>query len=226
MNKLVVVLLLLLGAGAKAQTDELVKPDYKAIEKNSKDKNSPLFFDSLLERFNRADTTLTVEDKRHLYFGYSFTKKYSPYGSNTEAYKELTTLLNKPGSHNRKGLEKLIALCDKILKEDPFSIKIREYRLYFLKTLGRTEELLKEDFRLNCVLDAILSTGDGTSTTNCFYVISVANEYEIINILGFNFNGEQALIENNYDYLELEKNAYNIAGFYFDISRSLQSLKF
>lgn len=225
MKKILCALLLLMYAGAYSQKDDFKKPDYKEIEKTAIDKKSPLCFETLFERFNRADSTMTVAEKQHLYFGYSFTKAYAPYGSNSPAEKELKEFINKKEEPGQKEMEQIIELCGKVLKDDPFSIRTREYLLYFLKQLGRADETAKEDIKLNIILDGILSTGNGTTKEKCIYVISVANEYEIISVLNFDFGGKQSFVENRYDYLELAKNQYKIEGLYFDISRSFDSLK-
>ena len=84
----------------------------------------------------------------------------------------------------------------------------------------------KEDFQTNAIIDAMLSTGNGVEKETCIYVINVTNEYELISIFGFSFGGEQSLIEGRYDYLAIEENPYEIEGLYFDVSRSLNALKF
>ena len=44
-------------------------PNYRLIKKLTKKKDSPYFYDSLAARFDRCDTTLTIDDVRCLYFG-------------------------------------------------------------------------------------------------------------------------------------------------------------
>ncbi|MFL9843781.1 DUF4919 domain-containing protein [Flavobacterium rhizosphaerae] len=222
MKKIILLLLLLCPLCIFAQ--DFTKPDYKTIEKNIKDKNSPYFFEKLFDRFTKADTTMTLEEKRHVYYGYSFTDAYSPY-STPDAKDELNKLMDKENLDDTEK-EKALGLIDKVLKEDPFSLQMLNYKLFFYEELNRNKEAEDTANKMGMILDAILSTGDGTSIENCFYVITVGNEYEVISIIGFEFGGKQSLIENKYDYLELAENAYGIEGFYFDISRSINSMKF
>lgn len=216
-------LFLLISAGAFCQTEEFSKPDYKQIEKNAGDKKSPLYFNTLFERYQKADSTMTIEEKRHLYYGYSFQEVYAPY-SISEHYEELNQILQKKDA-DKKTFEKLIKVSAKVLKDFPFSIRIKEYRIYAFKQLGKYKEARAEEIQASIIIDAILSTGDGTSQANSFHVINTSNEYEILDILGFRFGGEQNLVEQQYDYLTLAENSYNIKGFYFDITRLFESFK-
>lgn len=223
MKKLLFMALLTITVSVAAQTQELSKPDYTGIEKNIKDKTSQYFYKKLFARFTTADSTLTLEERRHLYYGFSFTEKYSPYSSSPSG-DELKKLLEKENLSNKE-MQKVVLLAGRELDLYPFNIRMREYRQYFLKKLGKNADAALENSRIEIILDAILSTGDGTSKDNAFYVIEVGNEYQLLDILGFEYGGEQSLVEGRYDYLTLQKNAYNVEGFYFDVSRSLQSMR-
>jgi hypothetical protein len=215
--------LLIFSTGAFSQTEEFSKPDYTQIEKNVGDKKSPLYFDTLFERYKKADSTMTIEEKRHLYYGYSYQENYSPY-SISDSQEDLNKILQKQDS-DKKTFEKLIKVSAKVLEDFPFSIRIKEYRIYAYKQLGKYKEARAEEIQASIIIDAILSTGDGTSQENSFFVINTTNEYEILDIMGFRFGGEQELIEHKYDYLTLAENSYNIKGFYFDVTRLFESFK-
>lgn len=224
MKKQILLLFLFLSGLTYGQTPEFTAPDYELIEKNVNTEKSPLNFDALFERYAKADTTMTLQEKRHLYYGYSFQEEYSPY-SNSPAEKKLRELLQKENA-DKSDLEKIITYTDTILAQYPFSLRMKEYRMYSFNELGKPLELEKEKAQASIIIDAILSTGDGTTEETCFYVITTENEYEIINLLGFSFGGSQSLIGGRYDYLTVAENPYELEGFYFDITRSLHSLKF
>lgn len=209
---------------SNAQMHEFEKPDYVLIEKNVKDKNSPYHFKKLYDRYIKADSTMTLEEKRHLYYGYSFQKEYAPY-DRSDAQKELNQILMKDELTNAD-YEKILVHSAAILQQYPFSVRMKEYRIFSYKELGKYNEAEKETVQATIILDAILSSGDGTSKAKSFYVINTLNEYELISILGFEFAGEQRLIDQQYDYLTLNDNSYNLEGLYFDVSRSLSTLKF
>ncbi len=214
---------MLFSITAFSQTENFIKPDYEQIEKNVTNKKSPYYFFALYDRYERADSTMTIEEKRHLYYGYSFQPSYSPY-SVSDSQDELYEILRSEKT-DTKTMENLIKVSEKVLSNYPFSIRIKEYRMYAFKQLGKLKEAKIEEIQANAIIDAILSTGDGTSKESCFYVINTTNEYEILDILGFRFGGEQKLIEQKYDYLTLAENSYNFDGFYFDVTRLFESFK-
>ncbi|GGB73867.1 DUF4919 domain-containing protein [Flavobacterium suaedae] len=226
MKNILLFFVLLFTVSGYAQTENYTPPDYDLIEKNSTDKNSELNFELLFERYKNADSTMTIEDKRHLYYGYSFSHNYSPYGSgSTEVRQKLNKILQKQEA-DKEDLKKIIEYTDELLSDFPFSIKLKDIRIYCFRELGMIEEARKENFQTNAIIDAMLSTGNGVEKETSIYVINVTNEYELISIFGFSFGGEQSLIEGRYDYLAIEENPYEIEGLYFDVSRSLNALKF
>lgn len=209
-----------------AQTENYTPPNYELIKKNSTDKNSKLNFEVLYERYTNADSTMTIEDKRYLYYGYSFTDYYSPYGTgSTEVRQKLNELLQKKEG-DKNDLKKVIEYTDELLSDFPFSIRLKNIRIYCFRELDMIEEAKKEEFQANAIIDALLSTGNGVDKETCIYVINVTNEYDLIGVFGFSYGGEQSLIDGRYDYLTIDENPYEIEGLYFDVSRSLNGLKF
>jgi dethiobiotin synthetase len=64
-----------------AQETKIKAPKYKTIKKNIAKEDSNFFYKNLLQRYKNSDTTMTLEEKRHLYYGYVYHEDYSPYGS-------------------------------------------------------------------------------------------------------------------------------------------------
>jgi hypothetical protein len=224
MKILASLLIFLFTCTAFAQdTVYFVKPDFKAIEKSIKDKNSPYYFDRLFERFKKGDASFTLEEKYHLYYGYSFTDGYQPYFA-SDNVKEINRLVNIDNL-GKQDMEKIITLSDEVLQGYPFNLSMMGYRAYFFKELGKQKQSDAESARANIILDAILNSGDGISKDTCFYIISVGNEYDLINILGFVYGGEQRLVDGKYDYLTVDQNENSIRGFYFDVSRIMATFK-
>ncbi|MBR9914104.1 MAG: DUF4919 domain-containing protein [Algicola sp.] len=106
---------------AVGQDWDFEKPNYKTIEKNIKDEASNLFYPNLMKRFKAADSTMTLEEKRHLYYGYSFQKDYSPY-SHSDYEDSLRAVLQKDKLES-VDFENIQKFGDSILSDNPFNIR-------------------------------------------------------------------------------------------------------
>lgn len=214
---LIACVILLSSTMLAAQDTTFLRPDYKQIEKNVQKKNSPFYWPDLFKRFNSGDTSLTLQELHHFYFGFTFQDDYSPYSGSGDTEKA-RELYGKEA--DEKNLKELLKVTKESLSRNPFDMEMINLQLYSYDKLGDKENFDRVLYQLRWIYDVILSSGDGTSKENCFYVIFVSHEYKVINYLEFEFGGSQSLIEH-YDYLELEKNEYDIEGFYFDITPSL-----
>ena len=204
-----------------AQESKYVKPDYNQIENAIKKSDSNLFYPKLMDRFIKGDSTLTIEEKRHLYYGFTFQDNYSPYGSSKDKDK-LYEILRKE-NYSEDDYSKIATYCDNILKENPFDLRIHNYEIFALEKIGTEETIKNKVNQLRGIIDAILSTGKGVEKNDPIYVISVSHEYDILEIFGFKYGGKQSLIDQC-DYLTLAENEYQVAGLYFDVSASLNSM--
>ena len=54
-------------------------PDYQQIKKDINKKDSEFYYPELLRRFQEADTTLSLEQLRHFYYGTATRSDYDPY---------------------------------------------------------------------------------------------------------------------------------------------------
>lgn len=217
MKKIFTLLAFLIVLGATAQEQETVSPDYTLIEKNIKDPNSPYFYTTLLNRYEAADTSMTIQERRHLYYGFALIEKNSNAALLKDTEEKLREVLHK-ADPSTVDLENVVAYTGILLKAYPFSISTKEYRMYCLKALNRYEEAALEQTQSDIIIDAMLSSGDGTSPENCIHVIDVKNEYELVGVLGFATKGEEYVISNKYNYVVIDKNSYNLPGLFFDVS--------
>ena len=191
------------------------KPDYKVIKENIRNTESTLFYPHLMDRFSLGDADMTLEEKRHLYYGYIFQDLYSPY-SRSEHHEMLKALFQKDLWEETDWVE-MVSLTDLILSENPFDMKALDGQLFALEELEEHERFRERKTQLQIIVDTILSTGNGLSKKEAFYVIFHAHEYDLLHLLGYHFGGSQKLIGQN-DYLLLAKNETKIKGLYFDIS--------
>jgi hypothetical protein len=224
MKKIYYILALFMIFKAGAQSSDISAPDYASIELNITDPDSPYYYPKLFDKYTKADPEMTLEEKRHLYYGYALTADYAPF-SRTQAEKDLYELLvqKDPG---KKEYEKVLEHCNTILKNYPFSLRIKDYRIYCLKELGMLKEAELEMAQKEIIIDAVLSSGDGITMERSIYVINPVNEYEFIDLIGYEYAGKEQLIENRYDYLVLNENSYKVDGLFFDVSPCIKALDF
>jgi hypothetical protein len=222
MKKLLVLIMLLQSLSSFSQKPKFTKPDYNAIKKEIQDKNSPYFYEKLEQKFNQSDSTATIAERRHLYYGFIYQKKYASH-YRSPANDSLRSVLKKevlgPKEH-----QKIIQFGNTILEANPFDLRTMNYLTYAYESTGNMVAAKNIAVKMDYVIGAILSSGDGLTKENAFYVINVSHEYDIVNILGLQFGGSQSLVDGHYDYLKLAKNDYKVEGFYFDISPSLDKL--
>lgn len=77
------------------------------------------------------------------------------------------------------------------------------------------------EYKLQGLIDAILSTGDGESPESAWYVIQPAHEYDIVNRLGLTAT-QYSFIKPHLDYLEIKENPFKIKGYYFNAQRMIE----
>jgi len=207
-------------AGILFAQDTDIRPlKFKKIKKEIKKKKSAFYYPDLLQRYHDLDTTLTVEDFRHLYYGYTFQKGYTPYG--TPALQDsLINYLSRP-ELLRAEYEVAARIGGELLQANPFRLRETFITAVSYEMAGnlRMSGIYFDLYAKQ--VDAIMSTGDGLSTNSAFVVIHIRDEYELLEILGFEFGGKQYLLEGGYDMLELKENQYGIDALYFNVSRLL-----
>lgn len=205
-----------------SQDINLEKPDFDKIKKEINKKRSDFYYKKLFSRYLANDTNFTLSEKRHLYYGFSFQKEYSPYGHST--YQDSLEVFYSKEHLDEKDFEDIVKYCHLILDEYPFNLSALGNIRFAYFNLNNTELEMIYNYKYFLIIDAIVSSGDGLSEETAYSVIEVPHEYAILEVLGFNFGGEQSLITGGYDYLNLEENKYNIEGFYFEITRCLNHL--
>lgn len=222
MKYLLMTLAVLVGSTCFAQNDEYLVPDYKRIEKAVSKKSSDFYYPRLMERYLAGDTTLGIEEKHHLYYGFVFDDRYAPYAS-SDHKAALNEVLEKD-SLDRIDYLRIEELTDSALIENPFDFRSLNYQLYALDKLGTDEKFNVRLMQYITISDALMASGDGKSIETAFYVTHVSHEYDLLRIIGLRFGGSQSL-KGQVDYLTLEENAYGLEGLYFDVGACLQSLK-
>lgn len=203
------------------QSRKIYRPDFTTIQKEITDKNSPFYYPELFERFTQNDTTLDHDDYRHLYYGYTFQESYSPY--QVSSYHDTLSYLMEIEIPDSGDFAYTAGILEKGLTELPFNLRFMNMLSYMYEALGEIDKAREMNIKMNKVIDIILMSGDGLSPETAYYVIRVPHEYDILNILGFTYGGQQSLMENNCDYLELEGSPMGIEGLYFNVDVLFQN---
>ena len=231
MKRLLLVLLVLLGpitifAQEEDSTYVPNPPDFGQIKKEIKSRKSDYYYPELLKRFEAADTTLTLEEMRHFYYGTATRNGYDPYKNDlTRELKEATRKETMTESDWRKAA----SIINQQLKSDPTNLTFCQYKqMVYEHLFGRDAKETYDAFcQVMMLTGAIMSSGDGASKESAIYVICVSDEYAIMKFYGLS-PSMQSLVrdgEQEYDVMELEENGFGLENMYFNITVCAKALE-
>ncbi len=200
-------------------------PDYKQIKKEINLKNSEFYYPELLRRFEAADTTLTAAQLFHFYFGTATRSDYNPYRMSDYGAIQKALTKETPGKEDWENAAKSI---DEQLKSDPTNIRFHLFKHVVYSNLygPEAEQTVGAYNQVIMLLSAVTSTGDGRSKETAYHVISVVDEYGILDVYGLTPK-MQSLVEDkgqSYDVMELEDNKYGLESMYFNITMSMAAM--
>ena len=222
---LIIIVLITIFSDLKSQEKTFEAPDYKKISLEIQDSSSIYYYPGLMSRLVAYDTTLTIVDYRHLYYGYIFQKEYQPYWRSSDEEKLLKFYRSKNISKN--DYDKIIELAEHSINEFPFDLRQMNFMGYIYHLKGDEEMALKINQRFHGTFAAIMSTGDGKTCETGYHVISVSHEYVFLNL--FQFAMTSQALTGDCDYLSLQKDERNIDGVYFNIkelmNKNLENFK-
>lgn len=209
-----------------------IKPDYEEI-KSKMENNPKLHFSVVWEKYQQGDASMTWEEKRQLYYGYVFTKDYSPYAG-TNISTEMKAIMSKE-KLDRKDWEALIALLNNALQKDPFDCRCLYWQSKAYTALGKRKDAHRTLNKIRCILDALTSTGDGLSKQTAIHVIAVSQEYDFLFLNGLEMH-TQLFIDGGYDLLQvvssegneedmtLMGNEDNLNELWFDVNQAMKRI--
>ena len=200
-------------------------PNFKKIKKEVNKKKSELYYPKLVERFEAVDTTMTMEQLQHLYYGTATRSDYNPYKFDDKS--ELIKIFQKE-IKDAKDWQRALDIVNAKLKDDPTSFRYHIYKHMICENLYGEESQQANDVitQLMMLSSAVTSTGDGLSERTAFYVISVDDEYGILDLLGLQSVG-QSLIQKygqSYDCLKLAENQYGLEALFFNVTVCMDQL--
>ncbi|OJV75574.1 MAG: hypothetical protein BGO34_01110 [Bacteroidia bacterium 44-10] len=201
--------------------DSFEKPNYDQIQANIGNKQSNFYYQKLWDRYLRGDSTLTVDEARHIYYGYVFNKDYSSLSS-AKNTKEVYAILNKE-EPSQKEWEEVISLLNTALQVEPFSCRYLYYQNIAYNALKNDKDAAKNHHKIQCVLNALTSTGDAFTKETAIHVIAVPTEYDYLFLLNLP-RGDQALVNGGFDVLYIGENQEGIEEMWFDVNQSLNNM--
>ncbi|MDR2040582.1 MAG: DUF4919 domain-containing protein [Bacteroidales bacterium] len=201
--------------------DNFVKPDYEQIKLNIENKQSNFHYSKLWNRFQQGDSTMTLDEKRHLYYGYVFHKDYAPYLSVYDS-KQVNDILGKE-EPTQKEWKKLVSLLNTSLGAEPFNFRYLYYQSIAYNALKNPVSAKKNMRKIWNIADALISTGDGLSKETAIHVIAVSSEYDYLFLNNLSIQSQE-LVNGGYDVLYLQPNKDGIEEMWFDVNQSLNTL--
>ena len=192
--------------------------DFKTVRSAVTSKKSALYYPVLFERYRNNDTTLSHEEFRYLYYGYTFQDEYRPYAVH-DADSLVSNLMRKDNP-TTEDFSVILGHCREILELHPFSTRILLTSAIACSRMGNTKEATLYYFKYRSILSAILSSGDGATEQSAWSVILISDEVELIRSLEFVPSGKQKMIAKSLcEFIYVMANDYGVEGFYFDISQ-------
>lgn len=215
-----------LGASAAGKTVAVkptaVRPDMDKIKSEVLNPSSRYYYPKLMADYEKNDTLMTLEDYRYLYLGSVFQEDYNPY-RRSPFDSEIEQLYYKK-THTRAELDTIIDYAEQALLDDPFDLQQINFLIYALQNRGKVNRAKIWQFRLNHLLEAILSTGTGLDSENAWIVIDPKHEYNILNFKN-NIADEATYVAPYYDHIKIhreEGDDKTPEGFYFNIRYILE----
>jgi hypothetical protein len=197
-----------------------VSPDMERISTEIADPHSQYYYPKLMAKYEANETIMTLEDYRHLYLGYVFQEDYNPY-RHSEFGARVEEQYYK-ASHTRAECDTIIKYAELSLADNPFDLRQINFLIYALREKKKNNLANIWQYRLNHILQAIVSTGTGLDRDNAWYVINPQHEYMIINLLG-HIAEKQSFEAPYYDYIAVERRKEtDPAGYYFNIRHILE----
>lgn len=199
------------------------KPDIDKIKAATLDPKSKYYYPKLMQKYERNDTVMTNDEYRHLYLGYMFQEDYDPY--RTSPYSNVTDGLRGKASHTKEEIDTIRKYAELALKDNPFDLRQMSFLVHVLKEKEKNMSAKIWEYRLEHLLGAIKSTGNGEDIENAWYVIYPMHEYDMVQLLGYEAV-DADFIDPGFDYLTVRPEPETAKrlrdkvakGFYFNVA--------
>lgn len=210
---IIVIVFLTLNFGYSQNGKNL---DFNEIGRKITKKMSKNYYPKLLKKYHNTDTTLTIDQYKLLYYGYTFHRDYNPYddiplSDSLTIYKE------------NNDFEKMLLLGKKINRNHPFYLEAIFNIFIAYKQLNNVDAATIWHNKYMKIIQTIFSSGDGKTAENAFVIISIRDEYELLSVMGLKPEKQQ-LIEKCDRITITKPNKLNIDYLYFNIEKLIENI--
>ena len=205
-----------------AQDSTLVRPqapDNEQILSDIMNGLSPYYYPSLFMRYMEGDTTLTMDDYRHLYYGYAWQPEYEPFDKPQAKDDLLRLIAVTKDSLSLENAEKIIDLANEVMKSDPFSPGNLNILVYGYGSIGNKVQEKINYRRLQMVIKTIQSSGTGLKEASPWHVLSFSHATDMMAYLNLDY-GTRRVVSRTTEYIPLAfRLPGGVKGYYFNFER-------
>ena len=201
-SPLIFLIFSLLTLNVFAQKKFNYKNDFKRILTNTKNKNSLLFYDLLLKRFNKNDKSLSNFEVLALLIGFTSKPDYHP-------YQDLKTERNIYALNDSANYLVAIDSSNSFLKSHPLSVKALFEKSYAYHKLGQEDSAEIYAYRGRRIFQAMEFSGKGDSPENPIFALGPADGQDYIYkhigglIGGADIGMMGSSINRNHDFVDI-----------------------
>lgn len=216
-NTVLFLFVLFFANRLSAQEDSVVRvPDNDRIRYETLDSSSPYYYPNLYYRYCEGDTTLTLEDYRHLYYGFVWQPEYKPF--ETPLAHDKILMILESDSLGEADFQEIIRLGKEAMEREPFDPSLVNFLVYAYGSIGDTLNERINYYRLEGILDAIRSSGTGLSEKSPWHIIYFSHVNDFLASANIRCKKEQ-IISRSVAYLPVLVKQKGVKGYYFDFSR-------
>ncbi len=189
MKKIIVTMSIFVFMGIYCST-ALRKPGEK-----TKNSNSDSIYNELVSQIKNGSKDVDFTELRMAYANSSF---YDPYGKNNDVEKSMRR------AYNDGDYEGVVRYAKELIEDNFLDIDSHVFCGMAYKKMGDNEKRNYHGFIALGLLDSIIGSGDGKTPETAFKVISVAEEYALLDMRGLKTSTQWLLEENGHEYDKLE----------------------
>ncbi len=177
-------------------------------------------YSDLLERLQAADMTIDFSELRQSYIQ---SDEYKPYRDDIlESQTKMQKALKK------RNFAEARTAAESILNSDYLNLEAHMVCEVTSDSLGEISRAHFHGWVCDGLLDAILASGDGLSQATAYHVLTVSEEYVVLDVLGLQSRGqslEHADDGTSYDIFKVkDKNSGEKREVYFNITPMMAAL--